>query len=131
MICPLIQGCTRPLLRPGKICEEIHGDSGLNTHVSLELPHIPLHAKNYVKFINYESNSSHFTTKMWKYFNTVVNDDVSNPQKQNITVICTGPLTNIALLLINHPEVLYFRLFNIFGSVFDKANVLKIDMSKN
>lgn len=97
MICPLIQGSPRPLLRAGKICDEIHGDTGLNTHVSIQLPQIPSHAKNYVNHINSQSTSIHFTTQMYAYIRSFA------PKK--VTFITTGPLTNIALLLINHPQV--------------------------
>ncbi len=30
---PLIQGAAKPLMRPGVICDEIHGESGLETHL--------------------------------------------------------------------------------------------------
>lgn len=107
MVCPLLQGSPRPLLRQQKICAEIHGDSGLNTHVSLDLPDVPTYARNYVNHINGISPSStkssaiHFTTQMYRYFSSFAN----GPTPEKITIITTGPLTNVALLLINHPEV--------------------------
>lgn len=105
MVCPLLQGSARPLLRQQKICAEIHGDSGLNTHVSLDLPDVPTYARNYVNHINGISSSSsstiHFTTQMFRYFSSFAN----GPTPDKITIITTGPLTNVALLLINHPEV--------------------------
>lgn len=92
--CPLIQGSSRPLLRPAVNCEEIHGDSGLNTHVKIELPEIPIHAQKYVH--NLITKSAHFTGIMY--------DSIKSNSKP-VTLIATGPLTNIALLLINYPDV--------------------------
>lgn len=93
---PLLQGSSKPLLRPGKICDEIHGDSGLDTHVTIEFPKIPNHARKYFENVNF-LNSTHFTNKIYDYFKSFY------PQK--ITIVTTGPLTNVALLLINYPDV--------------------------
>ena len=90
---PLIQGSRKPLLRKGVICDEIHGESGLETHSSVKLPEIPPHAIEYVKKLN--SQPFHFSTLIYQYIK-------SSPQP--VTLIATGPLTNVALLLINHPE---------------------------
>ncbi|CAF0730822.1 unnamed protein product [Brachionus calyciflorus] len=95
--CPLVQGSCRPLLRPGVNCEEIHGDSGLNTHVKIELPEIPEYASKYVENLN--SKCSHFTR--------VIYDGIKNNPKP-ITFLATGPLTNLAILLINFPDVSKF-----------------------
>ncbi|RMZ97398.1 ribonucleoside hydrolase [Brachionus plicatilis] len=91
---PLVQGSSRPLLRPAVNCQEIHGDSGLNTHVKIELPKIPDYAINYVENLN--AKSAHFTRVMY---------DAIRVNSKPVTVIATGPLTNIALLLINFPDI--------------------------
>ena len=90
---PLIQGSMKPLMRPGVICDEIHGESGLETHSSVKFPQIPAQATKEVNEIN--SQRYHFTTLVYEKLK-------ASPNK--ITIIATGPLTNIALLLINHPD---------------------------
>lgn len=95
MLCPLIPGSSRPLLRPGKICAEIHGDSGLDSHVSLDFPDIPKYAMDYIERLSRLENETHFTTLMYKYLKS---------SEKPVTFIATGPLTNLALLFINYPD---------------------------
>jgi purine nucleosidase len=91
---PILMGSRRPLMRPSKICQEIHGESGLDTHVSLELPPMPTNTDKYV--VNLNSQEIHFTTQMYTSIKRA-----GSP----VTLLATGPLTNVALLLINHPDV--------------------------
>ncbi|CAK9250844.1 unnamed protein product, partial [Sphagnum jensenii] len=95
MACPVLKGCSRPLFRDAIIFDMIFGDSGLDTHSSIEFPKIPDTALDY--FNNINSHPTHFTTLMFDYFKSFY------PKK--ITIIAIGPLTNIALLLMNHPGV--------------------------
>jgi inosine-uridine nucleoside N-ribohydrolase len=81
LACPVIKGMSKPLLRPGKICDEIHGDSGLDAHVTLDFPTLPECAQKYVENINSQHEAQHFTTQI---FNCLKNA----PQK--ITLIATG-----------------------------------------
>jgi len=99
-------------MRPSKICKEIHGDSGLDTHVSLELPEIPYNAQKYIENLN--SQEIHFTTQMYKYIK-----QTGKP----VTLIATGPLTNVALLLINHPDASeYIEKIVIMGGAMGVGN---------
>jgi len=90
---PLIQGAAKPLMRPGVICDEIHGESGLETHSSLKFPEIPEAATGHVASLN--AQDIHYTTLMHRYLKQA---------ETAVTLIATGPLTNVALLLTNHPE---------------------------
>lgn len=90
---PMIQGAAKPLMRPGVICDEIHGESGLETHSSLKFPEIKEHVTEFVIKLN--SDRLHYTTLMYEH---LMRSSVP------VTLIATGPLTNVALLLINHPE---------------------------
>ncbi len=80
-------------MRPGVICDEIHGESGLETHSSLKFPDIPTDAASHISSLN--SQDVHYTTLMHRYLKQAENQ---------VTLIATGPLTNVALLLTNHPE---------------------------
>lgn len=90
--CPLLIGCRKPLLRPGVICQEIHGESGLE---GTEFPPIPEHALQYTSLLN-NPTKKHFTTRM---------QEIIKSAPKPVTIITTGPLTNIALLLINYPDI--------------------------
>lgn len=107
---PIIKGCSRPFLRPVRISSGIHGESGLDADGDYVFPPIPEHALEYTKRIN-EQTTPHFTTKMYDYFRSLA------PRK--VTILATGPLTNIALLLINHPDVVNYieRIVMMGGSV--------------
>ena len=94
---PMIQGAGKPLMRPGVICDEIHGESGLETHSSVEFPEIKEHVTEFINKLN--SDRLHYTTLMYEHLKKS-----SNP----VTLIATGPLTNVALLLINHPDCIKF-----------------------
>ena len=92
---PLIKGSSKPLMRPGVICDEIHGESGLETHCGFKFPDIETHVQKHVDQMNNHENDIHFTTQIYKYIKT---------SPQPVTIISTGPLTNTALLLINYPD---------------------------
>ena len=96
---PILKGCRKPLLRQAIICEEIHGESGLDTHKPIEWPEIPKHALEYTNRLAAQT-SPHFTTRMYDYFRSFASE--------KITIIAIAPLTNIALLLINHPDVVSY-----------------------
>jgi inosine-uridine nucleoside N-ribohydrolase len=63
---------------------------------------------NYINEIN--SSLIHFTTQMYLLFKNY---------GRKVTVVATGPLTNIALLLLNHPDVLEYieKLVLMGGSI--------------
>ena len=107
---PILKGCRKALFRKAIICEEIHGESGLDTHVPIEWPEIPKYALEYTNRLAAQS-SPHFTTRMYDYFRSFA------PQK--VTILAIAPLTNIALLLINHPDVVNYieKIVLMGGSV--------------
>jgi pyrimidine-specific ribonucleoside hydrolase len=94
MNCPLLKRCSKPLLRPVTRSQNVHGESGMDTLVPVQLPTIPSHALEYVEKIN--NQGENFTTLMYKHL---------RESEKPVTIIATGPLTNVALLLINHPDV--------------------------
>jgi inosine-uridine nucleoside N-ribohydrolase len=94
--CPVsdvVQGQAKPLLRAAALlCPEIHGDTGLDgPHGGPVLPHssrkaLPGKAVN-VMFEAIQQQYSH------------------HPQQGRVQLVCTGALTNAAMLLLLYPEV--------------------------
>lgn len=111
---PLIQGSPKPLLRTGVICDEIHGQSGLECHSSRKFPDIPKQACDHLTNLNSTETSTHFTTRIYDYLKS--SNDL-------VTLIATGPLTNIALLLINYPNVTrYIKKLVLMGGACGKIS---------
>ncbi len=79
---PIYAGCPRPLLRPLITAEEVHGRTGLDG-IHLPEPQMPLQSQHAVDFL--------------------IDTLMQSPQK--ITLATLGPLTNIAVALIKHPEI--------------------------
>lgn len=81
-------GAAKPLLRPAKVCPEIHGDSGLDGHDFPALPasSTPLPGKA-VNVMAERIMASYAATG------------------RKVVLVATGCLTNVALLLAVHPEV--------------------------
>ncbi len=77
-------GADRPLVREIEIAEDIHGDSGLDG-VELPTPSVPPHEKGGVQFII---------------------DEVMGAEPGTITVVATGPLTNVALAARLEPRII-------------------------
>ena len=88
---PVIKGCSKPLLRPTLLCGEIHGESGLE---GAHLPPIPQNAQDFTEKLS--EQIKHFTTLIYEHIKA---------SKTPITIVITGPMTNIALLLLNYPDV--------------------------
>ncbi len=60
----------------------------------MKFPELP---ESLVQLIEqYKSDRLHYTTQMYEKLKSL---------PEQTTVIATGPLTNIALLLVNHPDV--------------------------
>jgi len=82
--CPVARGCDKPLLREITTAPEVHGESGLDgpelPPPGLELS--PLHAIDLIRQVI-----------------------VDLPADEKLTLIPTGPLTNIALFLLRYPEL--------------------------
>lgn len=80
--CEVAAGYSRPLLRPLKIAPEVHGDSGLDGPI-LPDPAFAASQRHAVEVII----------------------DKVRTSKQQVTLIPTGPLTNIAAALIGAPDI--------------------------
>lgn len=98
---PVFAGCPRPLVRSLLTAEEVHGETGLEG-VDLPMPALPLHPQHGVSFL----------------IDTLMN--ASAP----ITVATLGPLTNLAVALIQQPEILRnIRDVVIMGGAITHGNV--------
>lgn len=80
---PVHAGCDRPLLRPLEVAASIHGESGLDG-VALPEPTRPLDAGHAVNWII---------------------DTIMNSEPGTITLVPTGPLTNIAIAARMEPRI--------------------------
>ena len=79
---PVVEGAVRPLVRESEIAPEIHGETGMDGPV-LDMPSkekMPGHAVDFI--IEQVKNS-----------------------REKVTLVPTGPLTNIALALIKDPSI--------------------------
>ena len=82
---PLYAGATRPLLRPVEVAEDIHGDSGMEIHdYELPEPVIDVSPRHAVQFII---------------------DTIMREEPGTVTLVPTGPLTNIALAARLEPRI--------------------------
>jgi len=116
LACPIIKGCSKPLLRQLEIADYIHGEDGLQTLSKTELPSVLQHAFDYVDRLN--SQPYHFTTLIYKYLQEA---------RKPVTFICTGPLTNMALLLLNYPECSkYIEQIVFLGGSITAGNVTPV-----
>jgi purine nucleosidase len=98
---PVTPGCAGPLLRPGLEAREVHGESGLGG-ATLPPPvagPAPGHAIDYII-------------------------DTVRAAPGEITLVATGPLTNIALALTREPRLAgWVRQFVIMGGSAGRGNV--------
>ncbi|MCQ9353187.1 nucleoside hydrolase [Corynebacterium sp. 153RC1] len=82
---PIYAGCTRPLVRPVEVAESIHGETGMEIHnFELPTPTVDVEDKHAVDFI-IETVMSH--------------------EPGTVTLVPTGPLTNIALAARKEPRI--------------------------
>jgi inosine-uridine nucleoside N-ribohydrolase len=84
---PIIRGCSESLCRHVVTCPEIHGQTGLD---GVDIPEHP----KYKKLIEQQDENY-----LWNIYKKIT--DVNRP----VTLIATGQLTNIALLLKVFPQV--------------------------
>jgi inosine-uridine nucleoside N-ribohydrolase len=89
---PIIRGCSESLCRHVQICPEIHGQTGLDG------TDIPEHPDYKILIKNQDENY------LWNIYKKIL--DVGRP----VTLIATGQLTNVALLLKVFPQVFYFEI---------------------
>ena len=98
---PIVAGAAHPLLRPVTVAAEIHGESGLDgpAPVTLTAPLTPGHGAQFLA-------------------ETVLADP------GQVTVVATGPLTNLALALRLAPEVAgAVRRVVLMGGSYTRGNV--------
>ncbi len=81
---PVYAGCGRPMKRELFTAENVHGKTGL-VGIEIYQPHMPLQEQHAVDFII---------------------DTLSNAKDESITLVPTGPLTNIATAIERCPEIL-------------------------
>jgi ribosylpyrimidine nucleosidase len=80
---PVALGSDRPIVRPLQIASDIHGETGLDGF------DFPVHTKTYhdlhaVEFIK----------------------DILLASKNPVTIVTTGPMTNLALAILMHPSIM-------------------------
>ena len=78
---PLAKGSSKPLNREVMTCPEIHGESGLDGFT------FPIYKDNFDYRVAYQ----------------LISDLCLENDK--VTIVTTGPMTNLALALIHHPEI--------------------------
>lgn len=81
---PVFAGCSRPLVRRLVTAENVHGKSGIDG-IDVREPQTALEAKHAVDFI--------------------IETLVAAPD-DGITLVPTGPLTNVAMALVKEPQIL-------------------------
>lgn len=90
LFCPVLRGAEKPLLRNVFINPKFHGE----TLANINFDPLPANTWNYALAI--AARSKHFTTAMYEMFKAL---------QKPVTIVTCGPLTNIALLLTNYPDV--------------------------
>ncbi|MFE4108081.1 nucleoside hydrolase [Almyronema epifaneia] len=94
-------GCPRPLMRPLVTAEHVHGSTGLEG-ADLPEPTLPLRSQHAVNFLIEQLTQA----------------------QQPITVAALGPLTNIAVALIQQPQILVnLKELVIMGGAVTQGNV--------
>jgi purine nucleosidase len=81
---PVFAGCPRPLLRPLRTAEQVHGNTGLDG-ADLPAPRMPLRDRHAVDFMV---------------------GAVAEAPPGTVTLCATGPLTNLAMAIVKSPEVM-------------------------
>lgn len=81
---PVFAGCDRPLVRELVTAEQVHGRSGIDG-MDIHTPRIPLQGQYAVDFII---------------------DQLTAAGGEPITLVLTGPLTNLATAIVKQPDIL-------------------------
>jgi len=102
----VFKGCSRPLVRPLVTAEHVHGDTGLDTGSGklLPMPNTRAEEKHAVNFIL---------------------ETLKNNPRNEVTLVATGPLTNLAAALAMDPEI-FLKAKEIIimgGAGFEPGNV--------
>ncbi|MBI9104483.1 MAG: nucleoside hydrolase [Spirochaetales bacterium] len=99
----VFSGCEKPLFRNLVTAEEYHGENGLNG-IDIFEPKIPLQDKNAIQFII---------------------EELKKAESESISIIGIGPLTNIAMVLLQEPHLKkkIKEIIIMGGSYFEGGNV--------
>ncbi|TDC27172.1 nucleoside hydrolase [Streptomyces sp. 8K308] len=98
---PIAAGCARPLNQPLRIADDVHGESGLDGPAFGE-PTVDVTGEHAVDLLR----------------------RVLTDHPEPVTLVPTGPLTNIALLLSRHPELTpRIREIVLMGGSTERGNV--------
>ncbi len=100
---PVHAGCVRPMVRPLRTAEHVHGRTGLDGY-TLPEPTMPLAEKHGVDFIV---------------------DTVMAAAEGEITLCTLGPLTNVAMALTKQPAIAgrLSRIVMMGGAYFEVGNI--------
>ncbi|HCR43300.1 MAG TPA: ribonucleoside hydrolase [Ruminococcaceae bacterium] len=98
---PVMKGMSLPLVRPSIICPEIHGETGLDGPKFAE-PYVGLDGRRAVQGII----------------------DILLASDGGITVVATGPLTNVAMAMRLEPEIIpKIKKIVIMGGTYQLGNI--------
>lgn len=131
---PVVVGRHEPLAKPAIVAESIHGESGLDgwNFSKLTPTKRPVDAKAsefiYQTIMNH-MQSSGLLPESWDKSCLSVEQPFTTPESvfghpDGVTIIATGPLTNVALLLLLYPEVKHLiKTITIMGGAIGAGNV--------
>lgn len=98
---PVAAGCDRPLVRPQRIAENIHGDSGLDGPTFAGEPSVPLDPRHAVDLIV----------------------ELLMASNGDIVLVPTGPLTNVATAMRREPRIVErIRHISLMGGAWGFGN---------
>lgn len=95
----VVPGADSPIVRKERVCAEIHGDSGLDTKSVASNQLFPS-----VEELNEYSEKNNILLSSEKAINKIASV-LLREEPGSVTLLCTGALTNIALLFSVYPEV--------------------------
>ena len=102
---PLVKGQAGPLLNQLRAQPEAHGKTGMDGSGNLDKYNYPVRKDNAILFMA----------------------DILKKQPEKVTIVATGPLTNIALLIKTFPEALAKIVkIVVMGGGIDHGNVTKL-----
>ncbi len=103
---PVYAGCPRPMMREIVTAEHVHGETGLDSGSGQPLgdPEVPVQQQHAVNFII---------------------DTVRSEPEQSITLVATGPLTNVAVAFAMAPDIIprLNELVVMGGAGFEPGNI--------
>ncbi|KAM9971746.1 hypothetical protein ACTFIW_011729 [Dictyostelium discoideum] len=105
----VVKGVRSPMCRPEQVCSEIHGETGLDCPTA-ELPkptQSPITDRPAIQ-VMFEKISKFYT---------------DNQQKQKVTIVATGSLTNVALLFVVYPQIKPMVEVSLLGGSINFGNI--------